>query len=237
MYKQNSHSRWIGSADYFKVCSPQKINNHNHSVSADLHLCDVCMLCFAVLIVIFSDSWLINCSMTSESKDSLPLTSYFLSDIVIYNNTQTSADITHRLFSTPCWFESVPWTDSPLLCLESILCLLPHIWEEKKKSKTCFLSSICCRRSSFHSSTLFYSIPSFCSAIVVSRGRASPLNCNAKIKAWVKEKGSIIWTSCKLRKGKSHPSCFHVLVLVGIHVDDCQWFWGILVGGSILLLH
>lgn len=133
MYKQNSHSRWIGSADYFKVCSPQKINNHNHSVSADLHLCGVCMLCFAVLIVIFSDSWLINCSMTSESKDSLPLTSYCLSDIVIYNNTQTSADITHRLFSTPCWFESVPWTDSPLLCLESILCLLPHIWEEKKK--------------------------------------------------------------------------------------------------------
>lgn len=87
---------------------------------------------------------------------------------------------------------------------------------------------MCCCSSSFHSATFFVPSSFFFFRFVLflllfCHGEgALPLNCNAKIKAWVEE-GNIC-TSCKLRKGKSYPSCFHVWCQWGVHVDHCQLF-------------
>lgn len=108
-----------------------------------------------------------------------------------------------------------------LLCLESIqyVCLPPHFW--KVFPPLCVVVPVAV------ASILPLSLchPVFCFAIVLTWGRALPLNRNAKIKAWVEEGNC--FTSCKLRKGKSHPSCFHV---------GCLWGYMLIISNYLGLL-
>lgn len=129
-------------------------------------------------------------------------------------NIYNFGSIFHPLFSTPCWL----W-----MCYG--LNLPPLSWEHPTRLSSSPLlkntpSYMCCctSSSSFHFATFF--VPFCYFAIILSWGRAVPLNYNAKIKALVEEGNSC--TFYKVRKGKSHHSCFCVW---GLHVDHHR-LWG-----------
>lgn len=128
--------------------------------------------------------------------------------------------------------ENVLWTEFSLLCLESIryVCLPPHFLKK-------IFPPICVVVPVAVASILPLFVPSsflFCKSFCHGEGQVLS---TAMLRSRLGLRKVTFEPPCKLRKGKSHPSCFHVWCHLGymLIMSNCLWLLGVPASFCIVL--
>lgn len=139
--------------------------------------------------------------------------------MIIINTQNFFAGIIHPLFSTPCWLRMCYGLNLPPLSWEHPICLSSSPLLKNYSLLICVVVPVAV--ASILPLSLCHRVFLFCNRSDMGKGFS--LSTAMLIPRLGLRKVTLA-TCCKLRKGKSHPSCFHVW---------CQWGYMLIIASCL----